>query len=446
MAGIKPPPPAVPPPPPPGLGVKAATCRSDVVEELAKVSIAKSDFAEFAEAQAKSEFTDFAEAHYQQAARLEAQAEEMRRRAASLRAQAEQVEGADEDQALRLSAQHEALAAENARLWWMNQMLREDSAKGWLPSDPWAAAQAAEAGLCPGATATLHSLKSAPELNGVSGTIECWHAESGRWVLKLANGEEKYAKPENLVLATSLDMTGADSFYPYNDAGYCDYYPTWGMPLQCGYSGKGWQDHQNGPFQKNKKNVGRVNGKNPAGGNSKHASFSSEASTAVGSTCTSPSDDDADGKPLSDTGPRTTAMMRNIPNNFTREMLLNFLAKHGFGTSCDLMYLPIDFQTEVGIGYAFINLVSEQEFSRFRNYFQGFTDWEVASHKVCEVARSNPLQGLQAHIERFRNSPVMHESVPDMFKPLLMKDGVPIPFPAPTKRIHAPRLRRPSRR
>jgi len=347
---------------------------------------------------------------------------------------------------LHLSAQHEALAAENARLWWMNQMLRDETTKDkwWLPSDPWAAAQAAEAGLCPGAAATLHSLKSAPELNGTSGTIECWHPESGRWVLKLANGEEKYAKPENLKLATSLDMTGADSFYPYNDAGYCDY-ATWGMPPQCGYPGQGWQGQPFPPFQA-KKGAGRGNAKNPAGGRTKISSFSSEASTAVGSSSTSPSDDDADGKPLSDNGPRTTAMMRNIPNNFTREMLLKFLAKHGFGTGCDLMYLPIDFQTEVGIGYAFINLVSEQEFGRFRNYFQGFTEWEVASHKVCEVARSNPLQGLQAHIERFRNSPVMHESVPDMFKPLLMKDGVAIPFPAPTKRIHAPRLRRPSRR
>jgi hypothetical protein len=139
-------------------------------------------------------------------------------------------------------------------------------------------------------------------------------------------------------------------------------------------------------------------------------------------------------------------MMRNIPNNFTREMLLTFLAKHGFEGSCNLIYLPIDFQTEVGLGYAFINLTTEEEFERFRNYFQGFTDWEVASHKVCEVARSNPLQGLQAHIERFRNSPVMHESVPEMFKPLLMKDGVHMPFPPATKRIHAPRLRRPMRR
>merc|ERR1719183_2695816 len=81
-------------------------------------------------------------------------------------------------------------------------MLREQSVREdwWLPTDPWAAWQAAEAGLQPGVTATLHSLKAAAELNGVSGVIEYWHAESGRWVLKLPNGEEKFAKPENLVV------------------------------------------------------------------------------------------------------------------------------------------------------------------------------------------------------------------------------------------------------
>ena len=31
---------------------------------------------------------------------------------------------------------------------------------------------------------------------------------------------------------------------------------------------------------------------------------------------------------------------------------------------------------------------------------------------------SHPYQGLDAHIERYRNSPVMHEDVPDEYKPM----------------------------
>ena len=39
----------------------------------------------------------------------------------------------------------------------------------------------------------------------------------------------------------------------------------------------------------------------------------------------------------------------------------------------------------------------------------------MSSQKVCEVCWGNPLQGLGAHIVRYRNSPVMHQSVPDEY-------------------------------
>lgn len=51
-----------------------------------------------------------------------------------------------------------------------------------------------------------------------------------------------------------------------------------------------------------------------------------------------------------------------------------------------------------------------------------------------------PHQGLEAHVERYRNSPVMHEDVPDTFKPVLFANGVRISFPLPTRKLRAPRL------
>jgi len=72
--------------------------------------------------------------------------------------------------------------------------------------------------------------------------------------------------------------------------------------------------------------------------------------------------------------------------------------------------------------------------------YQGFSDRGSPSCKVGEAEWTNPHQGRDAHVERFRNSSVMHSAVPDMYKPLLFVDGVRVPFPAPTKRIPSPNL------
>jgi hypothetical protein len=134
-------------------------------------------------------------------------------------------------------------------------------------------------------------------------------------------------------------------------------------------------------------------------------------------------------------------MMRNTPNNMTRDALVELLDAHGFGGCYDLVYLPMDFQTEAGLGYAFINLFTQDEAERILQYFEGFADWGVVSDKVCKMTWSD-LDGLQGHVDRYRNSPVQHESVPDKFKPALFnKDGERVPFPAPTKKIRAPRFK-----
>ena len=44
----------------------------------------------------------------------------------------------------------------------------------------------------------------------------------------------------------------------------------------------------------------------------------------------------------------------------------------------------------------------------------------------------------QAHVERYRNSPVMHRSVPDEYEPVIFKNGVRKNFPRPTKKVKAP--------
>jgi hypothetical protein len=139
---------------------------------------------------------------------------------------------------------------------------------------------------------------------------------------------------------------------------------------------------------------------------------------------------------------RTTVMIKNIPNNYTRDMLLELLDSIGFALRYNFVYLPMDFHRRANLGYAFVNLVSPRDAQTIMQYLHGFADWSVcASDKVCEMTWGYPLQGLEAHVQRFRNSPVMHEHVPENFKPLLFYQGVPTPLPAPTKRLRMPRMR-----
>merc|ERR1711959_641373 len=96
---------------------------------------------------------------------------------------------------------------------------------------------------------------------------------------------------------------------------------------------------------------------------------------------------------------RRTVMLRNIPNGYTSQMLKEMLD------------------------------------------YEGFDGWAIQSSKVCEVSWSHPQQGLAQHIERYRNSPVMHESMPIEYKPRLFQNGREVPFPRPTKAIRPVKLR-----
>jgi len=178
-------------------------------------------------------------------------------------------------------------------------------------------------------------------------------------------------------------------------------------------------------------------------------STSFEASTVAGSslpdsldTSRAPSDvDSPDGLRENCQSPesRTSVMMRNLPNNYGRQMLLDLLETEGYGGSFDFLYLPVDFQSNSGLGYAFINFASSAVAEHFCQHFTGFNRWCMDSDKVCQVTWSDSLQGLTAHIERYRNSPVMHESVPEDHRPLVFTGSERLPFPPPTKKIRAPR-------
>ena len=139
-----------------------------------------------------------------------------------------------------------------------------------------------------------------------------------------------------------------------------------------------------------------------------------------------------------DTATCTTVMFRNLPKNLTQVAVLETLENQGFSTVFDFVYLPVDFQKMVSFGYAVVNFVTHEAAERAMQYFTGFTEWPMPSRKACTTVWNTPCQGLAAHIERYRDSPLMHPTVAPEFKPMLFLHGCLMAFPLPTKQLKAP--------
>mmetsp|Transcript_67348 Transcript_67348/g.206259 ORF Transcript_67348/g.206259 Transcript_67348/m.206259 type:complete len:250 (-) Transcript_67348:318-1067(-) len=138
---------------------------------------------------------------------------------------------------------------------------------------------------------------------------------------------------------------------------------------------------------------------------------------------------------------RTTLMMRNLPNNYTRDMLVRLLDDEGFAGCYDFVYLPVDFARGCGLGYAFVNLVDPSLVARFKSCFDSYSKWGLRTSKVCRVTWSDRDQGLKANVKRYRHSPVMHPNVADEFKPCLFSQGVRVPFPGPGRSVRKPTIK-----
>ncbi|XP_017635457.1 protein terminal ear1 homolog isoform X2 [Gossypium arboreum] len=142
---------------------------------------------------------------------------------------------------------------------------------------------------------------------------------------------------------------------------------------------------------------------------------------------------------------RTTVMIKNIPNKYSQQLLLNMLDNHCIHcneqivdagddqplSSYDFVYLPIDFNNKCNVGYGFVNMTSPQATWRFYKAFH-HQHWEVFnSRKICEVTYAR-VQGLQALKEHFRNSKFpceMDHYLPVVFEP--PRDGKQLTEPLP---------------
>lgn len=125
----------------------------------------------------------------------------------------------------------------------------------------------------------------------------------------------------------------------------------------------------------------------------------------------------------------TTVMLRNIPNKYTCEMLLDQFRDFGFTSSeFDFFYLPIDFRNKCNVGYAFVNFVHHDRAVDFMDKFENYHLPATNSHKVCTVCWAR-VQGRDSNILHYRDSPILPEYRPWLF---VTPSGERESFPEPS--------------
>lgn len=148
-------------------------------------------------------------------------------------------------------------------------------------------------------------------------------------------------------------------------------------------------------------------------------------------------------KPKTNKDTRTTLMIQNVPSQCTNTMMVEMLDSAGFSGKYDFVYAPTDFRTYTAFGYAFVNFTTNNNALQAMEVLGGLICPTWSEQKVAfEVNWCEAHQGLKVHVNKYQNSPVMHPSVLEEYKPLIFKNGVRQRFPPPTKVIKEPRLRR----
>jgi len=130
----------------------------------------------------------------------------------------------------------------------------------------------------------------------------------------------------------------------------------------------------------------------------------------------------------------TTIMLRNIPNKYTRQMLIDQLHRGGFQGDIDYLYLPTDFANRCNVGYCFCNLRTAAARRRFVTSFDGVAAQSCLpgfnSYKVCQVTKAK-WQGREENVRRLRSSPELMAQLaqhPEWLPLLLTDTGEQEPF------------------
>eukprot|EP00439_Symbiodinium_sp_Y106_P036342 s3588_g4.t1 len=106
----------------------------------------------------------------------------------------------------------------------------------------------------------------------------------------------------------------------------------------------------------------------------------------------------------------TTMMLRNIPNKYTQNSLLQEINEMGFTGTFDFFYLPMDVHNRSNVGYAFVNFLRPDDAERFRHKFSEHRFQRFQSRKISSVCTAH-VQGLHENLRHFQ--PLASRSAPN---------------------------------
>ena len=119
---------------------------------------------------------------------------------------------------------------------------------------------------------------------------------------------------------------------------------------------------------------------------------------------------------------RTTIMIKNIPNKYTRQMLVDEL-NEAHERKYDFLYLPIDFRNKCNLGYAFINMIEPADVVSLLQNLRGASWKRSRSEKKADV-KWGRLQGKRALVDHFRMSTFI-KRIPQESRPICFYSSGP---------------------
>lgn len=133
---------------------------------------------------------------------------------------------------------------------------------------------------------------------------------------------------------------------------------------------------------------------------------------------------------------RTTVMLQGLNLRMDRDELLVALNASRFRGRFDFIYVPCDFNTWQPQGFGFINFARHVDAEQFR------LQPPASLGADARTLWSDKEQGLAENVGRYRNSPVMHPTVPERSRPSLVHMDSLVALPHPTRQIKAPKVKR----
>mmetsp|Transcript_52039 Transcript_52039/g.122131 ORF Transcript_52039/g.122131 Transcript_52039/m.122131 type:complete len:291 (-) Transcript_52039:310-1182(-) len=135
---------------------------------------------------------------------------------------------------------------------------------------------------------------------------------------------------------------------------------------------------------------------------------------------------------------QTSLVLRNIPSDYTRQALLDLFRKLHILDFVNFLYFPIRGRDGSSLGYAFVNVRNLDSVAKFTSSIEG---WPLAGRKgttKATVHANSSMASLDALINRYRDSSIMHSAVPVTMKPMLLHFGAEVPFPPPRQALSRP--------